>query len=94
MYTNFTMYVHGMSPSDALKDFSNYQDRKCWMKWFLIHEMLGYIYTQLELEVGLRDFHIPDFISLYFWIYRRRLRIKASNIKLSYYREAIPTLEC
>ena len=39
----------------ASKDFSNNQDRKCWMKWCLIHEMLGCIYAHLVLEVGLRD---------------------------------------
>ena len=47
------------SPKDDIvinKDFSNNQDRKCWMKCCLIHEMFGYVYAHLVLEVGLRDF--------------------------------------
>ena len=45
-----------------IKDFSNNQDRKCWMKCCLIYQMLGFIDVHLVLEVGLRDldesFHI------------------------------------
>ena len=44
------------------KDLSNNQDRKCWMKCCLIHEMLGCVYAHIVLEIGLRDldnsFHI------------------------------------
>ena len=29
------------------KDFINDQDRKCWMKWCLIHEILGCVYTPI-----------------------------------------------
>ena len=46
---------------DLLKDFSNNQDWK--MKWCLIHEMLGYVYAHLVLEVGLRDLDKSFYIS-------------------------------
>ena len=54
-----------------IKYFSNNQDRKCWMKCCLIHEMLGCIYDHLVLEVGLRDldnsFHISYLYVENFW---------------------------
>ena len=44
------------------KDFINNQDRKYYMKCCLIYEILGCVYSNLVLEVGLRDidesFHI------------------------------------
>ena len=54
------------------KDFSNNQDRKCWMKWCLIYEMLGCFYAHLVLEVEMRDldifFHISYLYIENFWL--------------------------
>ena len=66
-----------------LLDCSNKQDRKCWMKCCLIHEMLRCIYAHLVLEVGQRNldnsFHISYISIENFWIF------VISYLKVSYF---------
>ena len=59
----FNRYLKLFQKSLNNKDFIRNQDRKCWMKCCLIHEMLGCIYAYLVLEVGQRDFNNSFHIS-------------------------------
>ena len=66
-----------------LLDCSNNQDRKCWMKCCLIHEMLRCIYAHLVLEVGQcnldNSFHISYISIENFWFF------VISYLKVSYF---------